>query len=86
MKVGTREHEGEESSSQVTKKTKTAKSTTNINIILEAFVHLDSDGVQAVSNLLQLRVAFTNLLTPEKKEILELQRKTAKLNNQKANV
>lgn len=59
------------------KKTNTTKATTNISILIETFVHLDSDGVQAVSDLLQLRVAFTNLLRPEKKEILELKTKIA---------
>lgn len=49
------------------KKPKTIIAITSISILLETFIHLDSDGVQAVSNLLQLRVAFTNLLTPEKK-------------------
>lgn len=52
------------------------------SILLEALVHLDSDGVQAISNLVQLRVAFTNLLTPKKKETVELHRKATK-NNEK---
>ena len=60
MKVRSRELEGEGISSQVTKNK--TKATINIRGALEALVHLDSDGVQAVSNLLQLRVAFTNLL------------------------
>lgn len=54
------------------------------SILLEALAHLDSDGVQAVSNLVELRVAFTNLLTSKKKETLELQRKVTKI-NKKAN-
>lgn len=85
MNLGTREHEGEGNGRQVTKKTQTVTGITSISILLEAFIHLDSDGVQAVSNLLQLRVAFTNLLTPEKTQILEFQRKIAKIKNQKAN-
>lgn len=84
MKLGTRKLEGEGSSSQITKKTQKQQKQPPILVFFQKH-HLDSDGVQAVSNLLQLRVAFTNLLTPEKKEILELQRKTAKIKNQKAN-
>lgn len=79
-----RNHEGKRSSSQVTRN-KTVKATTDIRSFLGAFVHLDSDGVQAVSDLLQLRVAFTNLLK-KKNVILELWRKYVKKDkNQKAN-
>lgn len=65
---------------KINKKTQKKQPPVLASILLEALVHLDSDGVQAVSNLVQLRVAFTNLLTPKKKETLELQRKATKVN------
>lgn len=82
-----RDHEGKRSSSQVTRN-KTMKAATDSRSVSEqVFVHLDSDGVQAVGDLLQLRVAFTNLFIKRKKNvILELWRKYVKKDkNQKAN-
>lgn len=86
LDMHSRDHEGKRSSSQVTRN-KTMNAATDIWSLLEIFVHLDSDGVQAVGDLLQLRVAFTNLLNKRKKNaIVVLWRKYVKKDkNQKAN-